>query len=63
MEWNKPWRGSDSVYGESIYTGRWELIGMYQLPVKEKIMAQFSYNRHNQILGMVLRLIWLAGSV
>ncbi|MCO5240800.1 MAG: TonB-dependent receptor [Chitinophagaceae bacterium] len=48
MEWNKTWRGSDSVYGESIYTGRWELIGMYQLPLKEKIMAQFSYNRHSQ---------------
>lgn len=48
MEWNKTWQGSDSVYGESIYTGRWELISMYQLPLKEKIMAQFSYNRHNQ---------------
>lgn len=48
MEWDKNWRGSDSIYGESIYTKRWELIGMYQLPVKEKIMAQFSYNRHQQ---------------
>lgn len=48
MEWNKSWRGSDSIYGESIYTKRWELIGMYQLPVKEKIMMQFSYNRHQQ---------------
>ncbi|HRP55029.1 TonB-dependent receptor [Agriterribacter sp.] len=48
MEWNRSWRGSDSIYGESIYTNRWELIGMYQLPVKEKITAQFSYNRHQQ---------------
>lgn len=48
MEWNKAWRGSDSIYGESIYTNRWELIGMYQLPFKEKIMTQFSYNRHQQ---------------
>ncbi len=48
MEWNKTWRGSDSIYGESIYTKRWELTGMYQLPVKEKIMTQFSYNRHQQ---------------
>ncbi|HRO46650.1 TonB-dependent receptor [Agriterribacter sp.] len=48
MEWNKTWRGSDSIYGESIYTKRWEVIGMYQLPVKEKIMTQFSYNRHQQ---------------
>jgi outer membrane receptor for ferrienterochelin and colicins len=48
MRWNKSWRGSDSIYGESIYTKRVELIGMYQLPVKEKIMLQYSYNRHQQ---------------
>jgi outer membrane receptor for ferrienterochelin and colicins len=48
MNWNKTMRGSDSIYGESIYTRRWELIGLYQLPVKEKIMMQFSYNWHHQ---------------
>ncbi|MCC6287307.1 MAG: TonB-dependent receptor [Chitinophagaceae bacterium] len=48
MRWNKTFRGSDSIYGESIYTKRWELIGMYQLPIKEKIVAQFSFNRHEQ---------------
>lgn len=48
MNWNKNYRGSDSIYGESIYTKRLELIGMYQLPVREKVLAQFSYNRHNQ---------------
>ncbi|SHN45798.1 outer membrane receptor for ferrienterochelin and colicins [Chitinophaga sp. CF418] len=48
MRWSKAWRGSDSIYGESIYTKRVELIGMYQLPVKEKIMLQYSYNRHEQ---------------
>lgn len=48
MDWNKSYRGSDSVYGESIYTRRWEIIGQYQLPVKEKIMTQFSYNWHQQ---------------
>lgn len=48
MRWNKAFRGSDSIYGESIYTKRWELIGMYQLPVREKILAQFSFNRHEQ---------------
>ncbi|WP_153796709.1 TonB-dependent receptor [Foetidibacter luteolus] len=46
--WNKLWRGSDSIYGESVYTNRWELIGAYQLPVKEKIMLQLSYNWHKQ---------------
>ncbi|CAM4312930.1 outer membrane receptor for ferrienterochelin and colicins [Pedobacter westerhofensis] len=48
MNWNKDFRGSDSIYGESIYTRRWELIGLYQLPVKEKIMLQLSYNWHHQ---------------
>ncbi|MCW3094117.1 MAG: TonB-dependent receptor plug [Ferruginibacter sp.] len=48
MNWNKQWRGSDSIYGESIYTKRFEIIGAYQLPVKEKIMFQFSYNLHDQ---------------
>jgi len=48
MNWDKSFRGSDSIYGESIYTRRWEMIGLYQLPVKEKIMLQVSYNWHNQ---------------
>jgi len=48
MNWNRDWRGSDSVYGESIYTKRFELIANYQLPVKEKIMVQLSYNWHDQ---------------
>ena len=46
--WEDKWRGSDSVYGESIYTQRYELISMYQLPTREKIMTQFSYNFHDQ---------------
>jgi outer membrane receptor for ferrienterochelin and colicins len=48
MQWSQKWRGTDSVYGESIYTSRTELLGTYQLPVKEKIIAQFSYNMHLQ---------------
>lgn len=48
LDWSKAWRGSDSIYGENIITNRWETIGMYQLPVKEKIMTQFSYNLHRQ---------------
>jgi len=47
-DWTKEWRGSDSIYGESIYTRRAELVGMYQLPVKERIFTQFSYNWHDQ---------------
>ncbi|MFP5080479.1 TonB-dependent receptor [Pedobacter sp. JCM 36344] len=48
MQWNKSYRGGDQVYGESIYTRRYELIGNYQLPVKEKIFLGFSLNKHNQ---------------
>lgn len=48
MNWSKEFRGGDSIYGESIYTKRWEFFGTYQLPVKEKIMFQFSANGHDQ---------------
>ncbi|QLL58120.1 MULTISPECIES: TonB-dependent receptor plug domain-containing protein [Empedobacter] len=49
MNWKrKLHRGNDEVYAESIMTNRFEAIGMYQLPLKEKIMAQFSYNFHQQ---------------
>lgn len=48
MKWNKKYRGSDQIYGESIYTKRAEIIGLYQLPLSEKILTQFSYNWHNQ---------------
>jgi outer membrane receptor for ferrienterochelin and colicins len=48
MRWNKSFRGGDSIYGESIYTKRFELFGTYQLPIKEKVLFQFSLNGHNQ---------------
>lgn len=48
IRWNKNFRGGDSIYGESIYTNRYELLGNYQLPTKEKIVVAFSYNNHNQ---------------
>lgn len=48
MQWDKQFRGSEEVYGESIYTSRYELIGNYQLPTLEKINFQFSYSDHDQ---------------
>ena len=48
MQWNKSHRGGDQVYGESIYTNRWEIIGNYQLPFEEKLFLAFSYNEHDQ---------------
>lgn len=48
MQWIREFRGGDSIYGESIYTKRWEIIGNYQLPVQEKLNLWFSYNDHDQ---------------
>src|SRR5690606_4074097 len=48
MNWNKSFRGSNTVYGESVYTNRAEIIGLYQIPSKERIFTQYSYNWHNQ---------------
>ncbi|HTF28506.1 MAG TPA: TonB-dependent receptor, partial [Flavitalea sp.] len=48
MNWNKSFRGGDSVYGENVGTERFELIGNYELPVKEKIVFSYSLNDHRQ---------------
>jgi len=48
MQWTPEYRGGDEIYGESIYTRRWELLGKYQLPFEEKFLLSFSYNDHNQ---------------
>lgn len=48
MQWNKQHRGGDQRYGESIYTKRWELIGNYQLPVRQNMFFAFSATGHNQ---------------
>ncbi|MFV9549617.1 TonB-dependent receptor [Algibacter sp. PT7-4] len=48
MQWNKTHRGGNKVYGESIYTSRYEIIGNYQLPIAEQINFQFSYSDHDQ---------------
>ncbi len=48
VRWEKKFRGGDSIYGESIYTSRYEVLGNYQLPTTEKVMLSFSYNSHAQ---------------
>ncbi len=48
LQWTPEFRGGDEIYGESIYTRRWEILGKYQLPVKEKFLLSFSYNDHSQ---------------
>ena len=46
--WNKSFRGGDSIYGESIYTNRFELLGKYELPIKEKVFITSSFTSHQQ---------------
>lgn len=48
MNWNRSYRGGDEVYGESIYTSRWELMGIYDLPGRENFSLSVSANGHNQ---------------
>jgi outer membrane receptor for ferrienterochelin and colicins len=48
MQWTDADKGSDRIYGESVNTERWELIGQYQLPTHERVIAQFSFNGHEQ---------------
>lgn len=48
MNWNKKYRGGTDVYGESIYTNRFELLGLYELPFTEKMTSQFSITTHDQ---------------
>jgi outer membrane receptor for ferrienterochelin and colicins len=48
MDWTSADRGGDEVYGESIYTSRWETFGRYDLPTDEDLSFQFSGNGHSQ---------------
>lgn len=45
--WDKEFRGGDSIYGESIFTNRAEVIAKYQWPLSERIITQVSYNLHD----------------
>lgn len=47
-EWASNDRGGNEVYGESIYTSRVEVIGTYELPIKEHVLFSFSWNLHQQ---------------
>lgn len=46
--WTPQDRGGNRIYGESIYTSRFEFMGLYELPVKEKMLLSFSWNKHDQ---------------
>ena len=47
--WTPHFRGTDSIYGESINTNRAEIIGVYGFPIrKQNIRLEYSYNFHHQ---------------
>jgi outer membrane receptor for ferrienterochelin and colicins len=49
LQWEPRWRGTDSIYGESIYTNRIEALSRYQLPVTaRRVMLDLSWNLHDQ---------------
>ncbi|MBI1837775.1 MAG: TonB-dependent receptor [Flavobacteriia bacterium] len=49
LQWNKSFRGGDSIYGESIYTNRYEVIGVSPFKLfKQDFKLQYSYNKHLQ---------------
>lgn len=49
LEWTRRDRGSNQVYGESIYTNRVEVLGNYELPIRnQKVILDYSYNYHLQ---------------
>ena len=49
LKWEQKFRGSDSVYGESIVTNRFELLGFYEIPIgTEKLVSEYSWNSHLQ---------------
>ena len=48
LSWNPTFRGSDSIYGESIRTNRIEVIGTQDFAFKQPLRLQYSYNIHDQ---------------
>lgn len=49
LNWAKAYRGSDSIYGESIVTSRFELTGIFGLKAgKNDMSLDYSYSYHNQ---------------
>lgn len=49
LNWNPSFRGGDSIYGESIYTNRFEFIGHSPVSLlKTDLKLQYSYIKHLQ---------------
>lgn len=51
MNWNRSFRGGDEVYGESIYTKRWEAFGNYKLSSRLNFMFSGNWHDQNSVYG------------
>jgi outer membrane receptor for ferrienterochelin and colicins len=48
LQWDESHRGGNEVYGESVYTTRWEIIGQYDLPWVKNLAFAASIIGHDQ---------------
>ncbi|MBL7828869.1 MAG: TonB-dependent receptor, partial [Saprospiraceae bacterium] len=49
LQWSPQWRGTDSIYGESIYTKRFELIAKLPFNIRKQLFQlDLSGNLHHQ---------------
>lgn len=48
LGWTRKERGGDRIYGESIYTSRFEWMGQYRLPLQENLNFTWSWVSHQQ---------------
>lgn len=48
LQWKEQHRGTDTFYGESIYTRRLELLGSYEMANVPGMHLDFSFNDHHQ---------------
>ena len=48
LAWNPRFNGTDSIYGESILTNRFEVIGTHDFSTKQPLKLQYSLNSHDQ---------------
>ncbi len=52
MNWSSEYRGVDSLYGESIYTSRFEIFGKYEFNSKFSFSFSFNDHNHNSFYGL-----------
>ena len=52
MNWSSEYRGGNGLYGESIYTSRFEIFGKYEFNSKFSFSFSFNDHNHNSFYGL-----------